>query len=84
MNRWDWEEIAILSMMIACGLLLLAAIVGAYLEYTECSSRGGVMVGTGKYTIVMAKVGDVMVPQTIEQRVCSVPKERLYEDSSNQ
>jgi hypothetical protein len=77
MNRWDWEGIVMLSMVIACGLLLLAAIVGAYLEHTECSRRGGVMVGTGKYVIVLNKVGDVMVPQTIKKRVCSVPKESV-------
>lgn len=57
--------------MLAVIVLLLALIVGlTALQEKSCEDAGGKMEGTGEYTTIYIKSGNVMIPQTTEKMEC--------------
>lgn len=51
--------------------LFITAIVGIFLYMGDCHDRGGHLVGDGTYTTTYIHSGNVLIPVTNENVVCS-------------
>jgi hypothetical protein len=51
-------------------LLLVLVIGGTWFVNKSCEDSGGHMEGTGEYTTIYIKSGNVLIPQTTEEMEC--------------
>lgn len=67
-----WEDRIMGVVFIATFLLIIWFGYLILRTYQECASRGGQMVGTGRYTTTLVLVGKVLVPTRTEISECRI------------